>query len=115
MDLGIVPVGLRNGCLQIVDHQSLGHAAEVVKGVFEALDECFGSLPPDRFTVGLAAVAQHDTEAPWPTTLAVAVNHRRAGAEIDLGLLARRGLQTPEGKFRLPLQPIRALTYSFLY
>ena len=42
--LRIEPVGMRDGRLEIVDHQRLGHAAEVREGVFQAAEEVFGRL-----------------------------------------------------------------------
>ena len=64
MDLGIVPVGPRHGRLEIVDHQPLGHAAEMTEGVLQTCDERFRGLPPHGLAVRLAAVAQHDAEDP---------------------------------------------------
>ena len=53
VDLGIEPVGLENCCLEVVDDECSGNAAEVFEGVLNAMQEVIGRLRKDRFAVGL--------------------------------------------------------------
>ena len=101
MDFRIVPVGPRHGRLEIVDHQSLRHAAEMTEGILQARDERFRGLMPHRLAIRLPAVAQHDAEDPRAADLAVGHANRRPGAEVHLGLLARLGLHPPKWQRRL--------------
>ena len=105
IDLRVVPVGPGHGGLQVVDHQPLGHAAEIPEGVLQALHEGFRGLPPDGLAVALAAVREHDAEHPRTPPLAVGPDDRRAGAEVHLRLLAGLRLHPPERQRRLPPQP----------
>jgi len=50
-------------------------------------------------------MAQDDAKNVRPTTLAVAVNQKRALAEIDLHFLAWPALQPPKRQWRLRAQP----------
>ena len=105
MHLRVVPVTPGHGGLEIVDHQPLGHAAKVRKGVLQTTDEGFRRLPPDDLAVGLAAVREHDAEDPRAANLAVRHAHGRSGAEVHLGLRACFRLHPPERQRSLPLQP----------
>jgi hypothetical protein len=52
-----------------------------------------------------ARVREHDAKDPRPTPLAVDANHRRAAAEIDLGLFAWQRLQPPAGQLDALAEP----------
>ena len=94
--LGIEPIGMGHGRLEIVDHQRLGDAAEGVKGVLQRPQKIIRGLRERRFAVRLARVAQDDAKDMRLPSLAVSSNDPCAGAEIDLGLFARRRLHTPK-------------------
>ena len=96
MNFRIVPIGAGNGRLEIIDHQRLGHAAKIVKGVFQHRDEGVGRLAIDRFAVALARMREHDPQHPRPTPLAIGADDRRARAKVDLSFFARRRFHTPK-------------------
>ncbi len=83
VQVGIVPIGPRDGRLEIVDHQRLGNAAEVEEGVLEDANEVVGRLAQDRFAIRLAAVRQDNSQHVRLAPLAV-FNQRRADAKVDL-------------------------------
>ncbi|HUY88365.1 MAG TPA: hypothetical protein VMV10_06500 [Pirellulales bacterium] len=95
-EFGIEPVGMRDGRLQVVDHQRLGRAAKMSEGVLQATDEIFRRLAKRRFAVALPRMAEHDAEDIRLAPLALGADDRRARAEVDLGLFARRRFQTTE-------------------
>ena len=78
-----------DGGLQVVDHQRLGHAAEMPEGVLQHADEVLRRLREGGLAVRLARVAEHDAEDMRLAPLAVGADDRRASAEIHLGFLAR--------------------------
>ena len=86
-----------DGGLEVVEDQAPGHAAEVPEGVLQAAEEVVGGLAVDRLAVGLAGVAQDDAKDVRLAPLAVGADDRRAGAEIDLGLVAGVALHAAEG------------------
>src|SRR5271169_593155 len=100
LDLGIqvrvVPVGLLDPRLEIVDYQDLGHAGKMPKGVLDAANEVLGRLAVDCFAVALAAVRKHDAKDVRPPPTAVGQLDPCAGAKIDLRLLARGTLHATE-------------------
>jgi hypothetical protein len=100
MDLQIVPIGLRDGCLEIVDHQPTRNATEIMKRVFKTLNKRFGRLPVNRLAVALPAVAQDHAKNPRPTPLAFAVDDWNSGAEVNLSLVARLDLHASK-RYRL--------------
>ena len=74
------------------------------QGVLDAADELLGRLAIDDLAVGPARVTEHDAEdmSLAPSSLAVRLtrvdghDHRRAGAEVDLGLGTWFTLHPPE-------------------
>lgn len=91
MDFGIVPVGPPDRRLQIVNHEPLGNAAEVVEGVFQHGDEVVGRLPIDDLAIRLPRTAEHHPQHPRPPLLAVLALNPGGRAEVDLGFFARLG------------------------
>jgi len=92
VDVRIEPVRLRDGRLQVVGDQRLGHTAEVVEGIFDAADELLGGLAEHHFAIGLARMAQDDPKDVGASALAVRHDDRSAGAKVDLSLFARSAL-----------------------
>ena len=92
----IEPVRMRHGRLQVVDHQRLGHAAEMPKGVFQRSQKIIGRLPERRFAVAFATVTQHDAKHVRLAPLAVGTDDRRAAAEVDLRFFAGGALHPPK-------------------
>jgi hypothetical protein len=104
-DLGIqfwiVPVGLDDSALGIVENDCLRHATKVPKSVFENANELLGGLSKDRFGVALSRVTQDcskDMRAPERT---VGHANLRTGAKVDLKLLAWLDLDSPEWQIRV--------------
>ena len=91
--------------LQVVDHERLRHAAEVVEGVFERVQEVVGRLAVGDFAVRLPRMRQHDAKHVRATPLAIRSDDRRAGAEIDLRLMPRRAFHAPKRQRPHPTQP----------
>ena len=98
VELGIEPVGLLHGGLEVVQDQPSRHSAEVAEGVLDAAEEFVGGLAVDGLAVGLARVGQHDPEEMGSAPLAVGCDDRGSRAEVDLGLVTRLALEPPEGK-----------------
>src|SRR5271157_529227 len=105
MDLWIVPVASRYGGLQVVDDQSLGYAAEMAEGVFQAGHERLRGLSPDGFAVALATVGKDDTEDPRTAEFALRGTDGSAGTKVHLGLFAGFGLHPPKRQRDFPPQP----------
>jgi len=57
IEIGVEPVGLKDGRLQVVDDQPGRDAAKVHEGVFQAPNERLGCLAPDHLRVALARMA----------------------------------------------------------
>ena len=96
VEFGVEPVGLRDGGLEIVDHDRLRDAAEVPERVFKSAEEVVGRLPPDTFTVCLARATQDDAQDVRAAALSPRALDRRALAEVDLHFLTRRRFDPPE-------------------
>jgi hypothetical protein len=98
VELGVEPVGLRDGRLEVVQDEAARDPAEVPEGVLQAAEEVVGGLAGDDLAVALAGVAQDDAEDVRLASLAVKADDRRAGAEVDLGLVAGVALDAAEGE-----------------
>ena len=98
VELGIEPVGLLHGGLEVVQDQPSRRSAEVAEGVLDAAEEFVGGLAVDGLAVGLARVRQHDPEEMGSPALALGCDDRGSRAEVDLGLVTRLALEPPEGK-----------------
>src|SRR4051812_15358922 len=72
-----------------------GHAAEMIERILNTTNEVICRLSRDHLAVGLAGVAQDDAKDVGLAPLAVRTQQRGAGAEINLGLFARFGLEAP--------------------
>jgi hypothetical protein len=86
---------VQHGRLEVVDHQTLRHAAEMGEGIFQTTNEIFRCLAEGRFAVTFAAVTQDDPKDMRPAPLPVGTDDRRAGAEVDLRLLAGCDFHAP--------------------
>jgi hypothetical protein len=62
VEFRIEPIRFRDRGAEVVQHQPLGHAAEVPEGVLQAAQEGLGALAAHHFAVGFAGVAQDDAE-----------------------------------------------------
>src|SRR5512142_1692060 len=69
------------------------------EGVLKATEEVVGGLAKAGLAVALARVAEDDAEDVGLATLAVEADDGRAGAEVDLGLVAGVTLDAAEGEF----------------
>jgi hypothetical protein len=76
------------------------------EGAFQGPQEIVRRLPMGRFAVGLAAVRQDDAEDVRAAPLAVRIDDRRAGPEVDLSLLAESAFQPPERQRPRPANPL---------
>ena len=110
IELGIKPVRLLHGGLQVIQNQSSRCATEVAKGTFNAAKEFIGGLAIDGLGVGLARVRQHDAEDMGSEALVVGCINRSTGTEVDLGLLPWLTLKAPEGKFLYRLEAANKAT-----
>ena len=97
LDQRVVDAGLDDGALGVVDDDALEHAVEPLEGAAVAAEPGRHSLVPDEFHVLVAAVAQRHDEGPGAPGIAVRMDELGAGAEVDLGGLARRKAQ-PHGE-----------------
>jgi hypothetical protein len=79
----------------IIDLEHFGHAAKGAKAVLQTTDEAFGGLMENRFAVRLARIAQDRAQDPRSPSSTLNIEHRSAGTEIDLDLLARMDLHAP--------------------
>ena len=104
VEFRIVPIGLDNGGLEVVDDEGFGRAAEVTESILDAADELFGGLPRHHFAVGFAGAAA----GPCETGADVFVCHRahdgRALAEVHLGFLTWPTFHPPERQRRAAIQ-----------
>src|SRR5512142_3343688 len=69
------------------------------EGVLKATEEVVGGLAKAGLAVALARVAEDDAEDVGLAPLAVEADDGRAGAEVDLGLVAGDTLDAAEGEF----------------
>jgi len=67
------------------------------KGILKALHERIGRLAKDRFAITAAAATERDAKDIATPTFTGSIHHRRASAEINLGLLARLTFHPPHG------------------
>ena len=104
VELGIEPVGLLHGGLEVIQDQPPWYSAEVAEGTLDAAEEVVGGLAIDGLAVGLAGVGQHDAEDMGFAALAVGADDRGTGAEVDLGLVTGLTLEAAEGKLSSRLQ-----------
>jgi hypothetical protein len=104
VQFGVEPVGLNHPSLQVVDHHRGRHPAEMPEGIFQRADKSLGGLPPHRFAVAFARMAQHAAQHVRPSP-PVPLDHPRPAPEIHLQLLARRALQAPKRQFVLAMRP----------
>jgi hypothetical protein len=105
VDLGIEPVGLLHGRLEVIQDQSPGHPAKATEGPLQAAEEVVGGLAVDRLAVRLAGVAEHDPQDMGLASLAVGFDDGGTGAEVDLGLVAGVALDASEGELARVLEP----------
>ena len=99
MHLRVVPVGPGHGGFQIVDHQPLRYAAEMMEGVLHRRDEVVTRLSPNDFAVALARVAQHDAKQPRSADLSAGIDHRRRRTEVDLSFFPGRRFHSANRQF----------------
>ena len=88
LDVRIIPVSLLYRCLEIVDNQSLGNAAEVPEGILQAAYEVLGGLTINYFAVGLARETQDNPKDMRAFAFAIRPDDRCACAKVNLCLLA---------------------------
>jgi hypothetical protein len=55
-ELRIKPVGLDDGCLEVVDHERVSDTTEVLEGVLKAADEVVSRLCKYSLAVALAGM-----------------------------------------------------------
>jgi hypothetical protein len=70
----------------------------MAEGILQATEEVVGGLAVDGLAVSLAGVAQDDPENVGPASFAIGSDDWRAGAEVDLGLVAGVALDAAEGE-----------------
>ncbi len=118
IQLGIKPVGMRDGRLEVVDHQRLGHSAEMPEGILDRPQEVVGRLAKADFTVGFTRMREHDAKDVRLAPLAgtdrrlVRQRDRHAGAEVDLSLFARRDFHATHRQGRPAGQPLDESPYA---
>ena len=100
----VVPVGVFDRRLEIVDDQHFRHAAEMPEGVFNRANEVLRGLTIDRLAVSLAAVAQHDPKDVRSSPLPIRQLDPRSRAEINLGLFAGLALHPTKRQRPCPSQ-----------
>ena len=97
--LGIEPVGMRHGRLEVVDDQRSRHAAEMPEGVFQAAQKVIGRLRKGGLAVALAAVAENDAKDVRLAPLAVGRRSAAHRCRNRPGLLRRAdALHAAEGQ-----------------
>jgi len=96
VEFGIVPVGLEDGGLEVVEVEGPRNPVEGPEGVLQGSQEGFGVLMQDRLAVGLAGEAQDDAEDPGATLASIVAGDRCTEAEVDLSLLAGLDLDAPD-------------------
>ena len=104
IELGIEPVGLLHGGLEVIQDQPPRCSAEVAEGILDAAEEVVGGLAVDDLAVGLAGVRQHDAEEMGFAALAVGADDRGTCAEVDLGLITGLAFEAAEGELARRLQ-----------
>ena len=84
----VVPAGLDDGALGVVDDHARGHAVQPLEGAAVAAQPGGRTLVPDELDVLVAAVCQRHDKSPGAAQLAVGVRGHGASAEVDLSGLA---------------------------
>ena len=54
VDVRVVPVGLGDRGFEVIDHEGLGHPAEMPEGILQAANEVLRRLTVDHLAIGLA-------------------------------------------------------------
>ena len=100
LHLGIVPDRVHDGRLEIIDHEATRHPVEPLKGRPVTPAPGGDGLVEDELDVLVAAVGQRHHEGPGLAAAArVGIEEQSGGAEVDLGLVPRGGLD-PHGRAR---------------
>src|ERR1022692_302584 len=103
----IVNVRDEHALAQIVEHDDARWAAQPAKGSFVQFGPDSRTGAEGQQTNRLAAAAQSHHEQPGaPVLAALGIAHHRAGAVIDLRLLAGRGDDDDAGFGRLDAAPL---------
>lgn len=93
VQLGIEPVGVPDGGLQVVDPETGGDASERPERVLQAPDERLGRLARDGLAVALPGEAQrHPQNVRPPSPARLPLQDGRPLAEVHLRLLAGKAL-----------------------
>ena len=91
-DLGvqfrIVPVGLFDGRLQIIDPQSGRNSSEVAKGVLERSEKVVSALGEEGLGVAFARVAEGDAQDVAHAGFSILAPQGLGDAEVDLSFFA---------------------------
>ena len=99
-DLGvkfrIVPVGLFDGRLQIIDPQSGRNSSEVAKGVFERSEKVVGALGEEGLGVAFPRVAEGDAQDVAHARFAILAPQGLGDAEVDLSFFAGGTFHAPD-------------------
>ena len=96
-ELRIKPVGLDDGCLEVVDHERVSDTTEVLEGVLKATNEVVGRLCKHSLAVALAGMREHDPQDVRSPPLAIATDDGSPRAEVNLSLKPRRHFHPPKG------------------
>jgi hypothetical protein len=114
-DLGIqfriVPVGLFDDRRGIVEDHDLRHASQSPEGVLQGANERLGGQPPHGLAVALARVAEHGAKHMRAERLAVGALATRAGAVVDLQLVARLDLDAAERQLSLRAESLHVASH----
>src|SRR3954452_6499794 len=84
IEVGVEPVSLLNGRFEVVEDETSGHTAEMIKGILKGKNEVLCSLPRDGLAIGLAGIAQYDPQDMGLPPLAIGTDQWRTGAEVNL-------------------------------
>jgi len=94
---GVLGAGTGDGALGVVDDHAQRHAGEPLEGAAVATQPGGHRLVPDELHILMAAVGQRHHERPGAPGLAVGVDERGAGAEVNLGGIAGLEVQAAGG------------------
>src|SRR5262245_34020141 len=114
IQLRIKPVRLLDAGFQVVEHQHLRHAAEVMKGILQTAQKLLAGLTPDRLAVAFARVTEDDAKDVRAPPAAVRLTDGRAAAEIHLGLFARSTLHAPKWQRLVVVQTAHKATHAVI-
>jgi hypothetical protein len=112
MHIRIVPIRLRDGGLEVVDHDRLRNPTQIPEGVLQAAQEALGRLVVHRLAVRLTRETQHDTKDMGPFPGALRRNNRGAGPEVHLALLAGTHFHPPKRNRLTLVQPVGKATHA---